>query len=312
MKMQFKYPLITSVVALFGKVATAGSETDTCFATLGSSIDGLQARFFKYVYPDYAREYSDKDYVTFGYDRDDRYITTLTGVTDVNFFHFFNINQNGPTWGEINGLNITTSNFTVEYSGWFTPIETGDHIFTIGQTDDATRIEIMGDSSSYCCNNTDINSTVVESYQIYNNPTVHEQNVYLQSGVSYPLKIVYFNKDSVGIQTINFTDPSGTVHDTFDGYVKYYTDVVCDKTPAQTSTSELPESSTTLASVIVSSDPESVSHSTKTLTPCDSSSTTSSHPCKTTTSRPQKCPCRKPWVHTRHGGWTHERPHHHC
>ncbi|SMN21369.1 similar to Saccharomyces cerevisiae YHR211W FLO5 Lectin-like cell wall protein (flocculin) involved in flocculation (Partial), partial [Maudiozyma saulgeensis] len=246
--MQFKYPLIASVVTLFGKLATAHSETDTCTATLGSCTDGLQARFFKYIYPDYAYEYSDKDYVTYGYDREDRFITTLTGITDVNFFHFYNINQNGPTWGEINGLNITTSNFTVEYSGWFTPKETGEHIFTIGQTDDATRIEIMEDSSSYCCDSSTTNSTVVESYQIYNNPTVHEQSVYLQSGVSYPLKIVYFNKDSVGIQTVHFTDPSGVVHNNFDGYAKYFNDIVCGKTPAHTSTSELPESSATVTS----------------------------------------------------------------
>ncbi|SMN21368.1 similar to Kazachstania saulgensis KASA0Q03157g hypothetical protein. Pseudogene (degenerate) (Partial), partial [Maudiozyma saulgeensis] len=78
------------------------------------------------------------------------------------------------------------------------------------------------------------------------------------------------------------------------------------------STSGLYESSTTLTSVIVSSDSKSASRSTKTLTPCHSSSTVSKHPCKTHKPQPSKCACRKPWVHTRHGGWTHERPHSHC
>ncbi|SMN21710.1 similar to Saccharomyces cerevisiae YHR211W FLO5 Lectin-like cell wall protein (flocculin) involved in flocculation [Maudiozyma saulgeensis] len=280
--MLFKYSLIASVVTLFGKLATADSETGACQATLGSPVNGFQATFFNYIYPDYAIEYSDEEYVTYGYNDEDHFITTLTGVTDVNFYHFYNLNQNGPTWGEINGLNITISNFTVEYSGWFTPIETGEYVFTIGQTDDATRIEIMEDSSYYCCSAATTNSTVIESYQIYDNTTIHEQSVYLQSEVSYPIKIVYFNKDKVAVQTVNFTDPSGIVHNSFEGYVQYFNDIVCDETPIQTSTSELPESSATissdikLSSSVLSTHSGLVSSSTMTSTSSPSSSLFSS------------------------------------
>lgn len=224
--MQFSSLLLTTTLGLFGKIASADSQTDICTPTLGTSVDGFHARFFKYIYPDYAREGSDEDYITTNYNRDDRFITEKDGITDVNFYHFYNINSNGPTYGIVNGLNITTSNFTVEYSGWFVPTETGDHTFKIGQTDDGTSIEIYEDNYSLCCG-TIVHRTLIQNLQIYDNEHTRQQSVYLEAGVPYPMKIVYFNKDAVAIQSVSFTDPSGNIHNNFEGYAKYYNDVKC-------------------------------------------------------------------------------------
>ena len=226
--MKFSTLLLTSALSIFGEgVSATDSQTPICTPDLGNSIDdGFHARFYKYIYPDYAREMSDEDYISKGYKRDDRFITSKTGITDVNFFHFYNLNPNGPTYGVVNGLNIISSNFTVEYSGWFVPKETGDHVFQIGQTDDGTSIEIYDDNYSLCCGMI-VHRTVIQSLQIYDNEYIKKQSIHLEAGVPYPMKIVYFNKDRVAIQDISFVDPSGETHKNFDGYAKYYNDVKC-------------------------------------------------------------------------------------
>lgn len=126
----------------------------------------------------------------------------------------------------INDYNITISNFTVEYTGLFVPKESGDYIFQIGQTDDGSRIEIYENSAYQCCDTT-VNSTVIQNIQYYDNTHVSTATINMEAGFQYPIKIVYFNKDSVAIQTIKFTDPTGIVHSTFDGYIVYYSEASC-------------------------------------------------------------------------------------
>lgn len=202
------------------------NSSETCEPILSEPEDGFQAKFFQYIYPDFAYEYSDSDFIDYGYSRDDRYLGTVNGVQDVNIYHFYNLNPDGPTYGQVNGFNISISNYSVEYTGWFVPQETGNHTFQIGQTDDGTKITLITESNSLCCCKDD-SSMFVQALKIYDDTTIQTLVLELIAGVPHPIKIVYFNKQTINIQTVSFIDPSGIAHFTFDGFVKYYNQVQC-------------------------------------------------------------------------------------
>ena len=284
------FTVISTIVIIIYFVSTtlaAGSSGASCIPSLRNPLDGFHANFFKYLYPDYAGESTDEYFITTGYNQPDRYITTITGITDINFYHFYNFNTNGPTWGQINDYKITISNFTVEYTGWFIPKESGNYIFQIGQTDDGSRIEIYEDSSYRCCDTT-TTTTVLQNIQYYDSTHMSSATVEMEAGIPYPIKVVYFNKDAVAIQTIQFTDPSGTIHTTFEGYIVYYDDVVCPSSEPEDDARSLPisvpiielssvelsspassspASSSVASSSIISSNGESLSSTFSSITP---------------------------------------------
>ncbi|KAG0657694.1 hypothetical protein C6P45_002398 [Maudiozyma exigua] len=278
--------IVTYIICYSGSALATGSTGASCTPSLSNSSDGFQAKFFKYIYPDYARESSDEYFIATGYNKPHRLITTLTGITDINFYHFYNFNTNGPTWGLINDYNITISNFT----------ESGDYTFQIGQTDDGSRIEIYENSSYQFCDMT-VNKTVLQNIQYYDSSHISTATVKMEAGLPYPIKVVYFNKDSVAIETIQFTDPSGSIHNTFDGYVVHYKDITCPTTTPEEETlslyvtssnvvsSNAMSSGITASSVISSSNTLfEISSSETSLSTTSSSETSSSETSLSTTS----------------------------
>ncbi|CAB4256481.1 hypothetical protein, no similarity [Maudiozyma barnettii] len=198
-----------------------------CSPTYLEKRNGLTAKFYTYVYPEYANAMSDEDFIFGGYVNYAQYLGTVSSVEDVNFFHFYGTQHLVIQEGQINGFDITISNFTVEYDGYFIPKISGDYVFTIGQTDDASLIEIYSSDLGKCCPDYEDELTSILSLQYYNNPTIHNATITLIQDTYYKFKIVHFNRDAIAIQTISFTDPNGEVHDTFDGYVFDVTQFTC-------------------------------------------------------------------------------------
>lgn len=208
-------------------VKRSTSMVDECSATVGDGSDGLLARFYRYVWPEDTMTFDDKYFLDKEYYSAGRYMDTVKGVNDVNFFHFYGMLTGVITNGELHGYPLTISNFSVEYTGWFVPKETGTYTFEIGQTDDATLLELYDSNNYLCCEGSSGYNFTLYSIQYYDNISIHTGKMDMIAGEAYPLKIVYFNRDAVAIQTISFTDPNGVVHNTFDGYVKYYEDLTC-------------------------------------------------------------------------------------
>lgn len=205
----------------------ANSETQQCPITLGVPTDGLKARFYRYVYTEDTPNILDEDFLDHEYYMGDRYLGEVDGVYDVSFNFFYGTQTGVISQGQINGFNLTISNFSVEYTGWFVPETSGKYTFQIGQTDDGTLLEMYGTNEVICCDSVQTENFTLYSIQYYDNTTVHTGTMEMIAGESYPFRIVFFNRDAVAIQTITFTDPDGVVHKDFTGYAKYYDNMEC-------------------------------------------------------------------------------------
>lgn len=202
-------------------------ESGQCPVTLGEPTDGLKARFYRYVYSEDTPNINDADFLDHEYYMGSRYLGEVDGVYNVNFNYFYGTQTGVISQGQINGFDLTISNFSVEYTGWFVPETSGKYSFQIGQTDDGTLLEMFGTSQHLCCENVQTENFTLYSIQYYYNTTAHTGTMEMIAGESYPFRIVFFNRDAVAIQTISFTDPNGVVHTDFSGYAKYYGDLEC-------------------------------------------------------------------------------------
>lgn len=238
---------------------------EECSTIVEGESDGFIARFYSYVWPNDTLAYTDKYFLDKEYYSVGRYLDTVKGVTDINFFHFYGTISGVITNGELHGYPITISNFSVEYTGWFVPKETGTYKFQIGQTDDATLLQLYDSSNFLCCEGSSGYNFTLYSIQYYDNLAIHTGKMDMIAGEAYPMKIVYFNRDAVAIQTISFTDPKGVVHKTFNGYAKYYDGLVCphENDEDVNLSSELSTATTTSSNDIMVS--ESTSSSTTTV-----------------------------------------------
>ncbi|KAG0654219.1 hypothetical protein C6P45_003467 [Maudiozyma exigua] len=238
-------------------------ESGQCPVTLGEPTDGLKARFYRYVYSEDTPNIDDADFLDHEYYVESRYLGEVDGVYDVNFNFFYGTQTGVISQGQINGFNLTISNFSVEYTGWFVPETSGKYTFQIGQTDDGTLLQMFGTSQHLCCENVQTENFTLYSIQYYYNTTVHTGTMEMIAGESYPFRIVFFNRDAVAIQTISFTDPNGVVHSDFSGYAKYYGDLECplDSDPDITSSSVSGGAPSSFTGVISSSVTESLTES---------------------------------------------------
>ena len=214
-----------------GDVSLGDLENVTrCQPTYGKEIPGFKADFYKYMYPLYDTIWSSENFLLGGYSESpDAYLGSVEGVTDLSFFHFYGLTHLQVTKGEINGFPITISNFSVAYSGYFKPPVTGEYSFTFGQTDDGSLLQVYLLDLNRCCPDVTDDSVNTFSVQSYDSTESHTAVLYMEEGFIYPMKVVYFNRDSAAIQTFFFEDPNGVKHDTFDGYVINYDSYTCPK-----------------------------------------------------------------------------------
>lgn len=121
---------------------------------------------------------------------------------------------------------------------YFVPTETGEYTFKLVNSDDAA-VMYVGNPSAFPCGSIDT----------WPEPRKEDINVcdkisastklYMEKGLAYPVRLVWYNGGGDGQFNAQFIDPSGTTHTDWNGYVWQYdacTD--CDYKP-------IPDASTT-------------------------------------------------------------------
>ena len=193
-------------------------------------IEGFRARFYPYLHPQYTYEYDNHDYLLNLYSTLNQPLTTIYGIYDVNYVYTGPNAYNGPQWGLLHGYNVTLTNFTIEYVGYFIPQKTGSYTFSFDNTDDSALLFFANPSAFRCCNadadiiidESDVSIDAIDQWATGAPSTVTHT---LQEGVAYPMRIVYYNQGGIGKLHMTWKDPDGVTHDTFDDYVTFFTDL---------------------------------------------------------------------------------------
>ncbi|KAG0670200.1 hypothetical protein C6P45_002673 [Maudiozyma exigua] len=224
------------ISALFKFVLGQGTDltpdsTHSCRIPEDSTfIDGFRARFYPYLHPQYTYEYDNHDYLLNLYSTLNKPLTTIYGIYDVNYVYTGPNAYNGPQWGLLHGYNVTLTNFTIEYVGYFIPQKTGSYTFSFDNTDDSALLFFANPSAFRCCNadadikidESDVSIDAIDQWATGAPSTVTHT---LQEGVAYPMRIVYYNQGGIGKLHMTWKDPDGVTHDTFDNYVTFFTDL---------------------------------------------------------------------------------------
>lgn len=187
-----------------GGVDLNPDSTHSCRVPEGSTyIDGFRARIYPYLHPQYTYEYDNHDYLLNLYSTLNQPLTTIYGIHDVNYVYTGPNAYNGPQWGLFHGYNVTLTNFTVEYVGYFVPQKTGSYTFSFDNTDDSALLFFANPSAFRCCNadaditidQSDVSIDAIDQWATGAPSTVTHT---LEEGVAYPMRIVYYNQGDIG------------------------------------------------------------------------------------------------------------------
>ncbi|SMN22431.1 similar to Tetrapisispora phaffii TPHA_0P00110 hypothetical protein [Maudiozyma saulgeensis] len=234
--MLFSLQVVISILSFFkfvlgGGVDLSPDSTHSCRVPEGSTfIDGFRARFYPYLHPQYTYEYDNHDYLLNLYSTLNQPLTTIYGINDVNYVYTGPNAYNGPQWGLLHGFNVTLTNFTIEYVGYFIPQKTGSYTFSFDNTDDSALLFFANPSAFRCCNadaditidQEDVSIDAIDQWATGAPSTVTHV---LEEGIAYPMRIVYYNQGGIGKLHMTWKDPDGVTHETFDDYVTFFTDL---------------------------------------------------------------------------------------
>ncbi|VEU23625.1 DEKNAAC104787, partial [Brettanomyces naardenensis] len=227
--------LLLQAAATIG--ATINSATACSFGTDVLSQPGFNAKFYSYRSND-ETDYLSSTYLASAYTKSG-FITQATGVTSPQFS--FSVPVGYIYTSELYGVDVTVSNITIAYSGYFLANESG--IYTFDMTDIDDTVMVWFGNGLSCCNV----SLLLDS----NKPIAYVPDytavstvgyVYLEAGAFYPIRMTYINIGSIGALEFHVVTPSGK---TISNFVDSVFQVIDVNGECGSSTVSLPEITTT-------------------------------------------------------------------
>ncbi|TID25583.1 hypothetical protein CANINC_002883 [Pichia inconspicua] len=198
---------LLSLLAIFLPLApvhaSIATSIDACSIDNVKSTKALKGTVYK-INEKSASLSASEQYYKSGYTTED-IVTTFTQSSNIAF---------QIPGGEANfyGAHFDTSHFVLQESGYFKAPSTGLYKFDLSDVDDGALVSLGG--AAYDCCTGELTDSDVESflfaYKLPNddsNPT-YTSYVYLEEGLLYPFKLVYFNAISAGSITLNVTPPN--------------------------------------------------------------------------------------------------------
>ncbi|ONH70755.1 Flocculation protein FLO9 [Pichia kudriavzevii] len=196
----------TSLIIALSMIANAEVLTSIvgCNFQEISSSQGFNAVAFQYDTP-MTTAFSKSAFYESEYKAGDT-VGTATDITEINF---------SLPGGEqsLYGLNIRdTSNYALEYTGYFKAAKSGIYKFDMTKVDDGAMV-FIGNSAYDCCQPGSIpfgkaDEAAMFSYKEWNTPSSESISwVYLEAHSYYPIKIVYVNVISAGGIELLVTPP---------------------------------------------------------------------------------------------------------
>ncbi|KAL3229978.1 some similarities with uniprot [Nakaseomyces bracarensis] len=119
------------------------------------------------------------------------------------------------------GLTVYPSYIIVELVGYFVPTVSGNYTFGLTGSDDAAII-FLGNGATFPCGAVDTWPDATEGDITVTDKVYPNRTVYMIKDVPYPIRISFYNTLADGILNAWFTDPSGTKHSDWAGYIWQY------------------------------------------------------------------------------------------
>ena len=222
-----------------------------------SPQNGLIAKFYSYVYADY-NDIRSLDFMSYGF-LNNQYLGQEKDITNVDINAgikcdgkdsksicspyngdniTYSVDDNNdttfscsgvycgevkPEFGTVYGFGVTTTNFTVELTGYLLASQSGTYRFEIDAIDDSAQLSIGSGVAFDCCqadgtaHNTAFTINGLNGWD--GGLAAGKGNVTLQSGFYYPFQIVYVNAITFAHMEFQMTLPDGTVLNDLSGHV---------------------------------------------------------------------------------------------
>ncbi|SGZ41788.1 uncharacterized protein HGUI_03989 [Hanseniaspora guilliermondii] len=154
-------------------------------------------------------------------------------------------------------VSVPFKQFAFHMNGYIIPNITGQYIINLNYIDDLAIINIgsNGFKSPNCCGNYSPTGDVsgnntIQSIWTSNGPSgINEAVLQLVAGVAYPIEIFYVNRGAAGALQLEYIDPNGDSHKTFEGFIYHLSsEAVCNYVEKHVSTIEWDQSSTSYSS----------------------------------------------------------------
>ncbi|CCD25888.2 uncharacterized protein NDAI_0G01120 [Naumovozyma dairenensis CBS 421] len=167
---------------------------------------------------------------------------TITGVTSLTI-------KVSPSiftayMATVYGKLILANAFVAEATGYFVPPTTGTYTFSLSSSDDVVGFFLDTDKAFNCCGDGTSVPVAPTTLQLFQQTptTTGSVKLTLTQGVPYPIKYVYLNRQGDGAFNPSFTDPAGTSHTDWTGYIITDTKLasLCPTYPKSTRSSLVP------------------------------------------------------------------------
>ncbi|KAL6931870.1 hypothetical protein ACO0R3_003337, partial [Hanseniaspora guilliermondii] len=170
-------------------------------------------------------------------------------------------NCNGETWIDLDyftntdgtAVSVPFKQFAFHMTGYMIPNITGQYIINLNYIDDLAIINIgsNGFKSPNCCGGYSPTSDVsgnntIQSYWASTGPSgINKVALQLVAGIAYPIEVFYVNRGGAGGMQLEYTDPNGDSHTSFEGFVYHLANTaVCNYIEKHVTTIEWDHSST--------------------------------------------------------------------
>lgn len=186
-------------------LSVSSSLASGCSSVFGSL--GYIAKFYPYAIGDEQTVY-DISYYESGYQGVSS-LGMVSNVLSIDFSWIENPDSTAPAQGSIYGFSVTSTNFTVELTGYFLPGSLGTYTFEISNVNDGAAV-FIGDGSAFQCGKL-LSKRSTSGYIFATGPNgISQGTVELEAGIYYPVRLVFVNVESNASLNFNIVGPDGT------------------------------------------------------------------------------------------------------
>ncbi|ODQ45033.1 hypothetical protein PICMEDRAFT_160624 [Pichia membranifaciens NRRL Y-2026] len=173
---------------------------------------GFAATFYSYPWGDFIPFWKDswvQESYSFNTIR-----ATANAVTSPNF------SLNGGNQNLYGLYNINMENVVIELKGYYSPTASGVHRVTANEINDGGFIWIGQGAFDACSQESDSNSYDDVLLGVRSDHA-HSSYIYLEAGLLYPIRVVYFNVQAHAQLQFQIVDPNGNIIDNFQNVYNF-------------------------------------------------------------------------------------------